>query len=50
MPTEPLDDYCHACGMTEACRDSDDYWVRNNYSYSYIVIAKHFGYVHACML
>ena len=34
MPTEPLDDYCHACGMTEACRDSDDDRVRNNYSYT----------------
>ena len=28
MPTEPLGDYCHACGMTEVCRDSDDDCVR----------------------
>ena len=33
MPTEPLDDYCHACGMTEACRDSDDDWVRPDQIY-----------------
>lgn len=47
MPTGPLNDYCHACGMTEACRDSDDDWVRNKYILaSYSLSYEYFGYVH----
>ena len=33
MPTEPLDDCCCACSMTEICRDSDDDWVMMKYVY-----------------
>ena len=33
MPTEPFDEHCHARGMTEVCRDSDDDWVRIKYTY-----------------
>ena len=48
MPTEPLNDYCHACGMTEACRDSDEDLVRNKYMLaSYSLNYEYFGYVHA---